>query len=548
MNMKAETPAFSWHHNMPYHAPAVAASAKSLARLRLETRGALTFALIILAMTVIASVFQYLGGNAIRHIVPTALAYGLVTWLGFAIYLKKKTGEDAAALSWAAALLLTAFSVFARYNYALSADWRYAVEGIHIHAVAIVSLIALQFLYHRRIYLTFFFLFAVNWVLFLYLAHYNGVEMHMVGIVNGVPLHGRVVILVQLYFFLMVLVIGYINYRNIPAIEDFDALTTEQRDTILGKSEAERRTVEEIRDRMDDLFAQLDGLNGEIAAFNNRLQAQASTFEEISAAIEEITSTSERIAAAAARQVEGSAEMEFTLGEFFEIKDHTKARLNMSLDNIGRVLEETRLSTEIIGGVEESIREIRSQGAVIAATVNSVIGIADEINMLSLNASIEAARAGNQGRGFAVVAKEIGRLASQSAESVKKIHGALEKNAAVTGRGADTIQQAAESVKRMIVDIMQSSEKINELRDNIFLEEKFLAGIDRQMKMSVQLAGETGSGTAEQKLALNATARALENLNLEVAAMVEGIDRITESASRIADDAHTMVATAERLV
>jgi methyl-accepting chemotaxis protein len=548
MNMKAETPAFSWHHDMPYRAPAVAAAAKSLARLRLETRGALTFALIILAMTVIASVFQYLGGNAIRHIVPTALAYGLVTWLGFAIYRKKKTGEDAAALSWAAALLLTAFSVFARYNYALSADWRYAVEGIHIHAVAIVSLIALQFLYHRRIYLTFFFLFAVNWVLFLYLAHYNGVEMHLVGIVNGVPLHGRVVILVQLYFFLMVLVIGYINYRNIPVIEDFDALTTEQRDTILGKSEAERRTVEEIRDRMDDLFAQLDGLNGEIAAFNDRLQAQASTFEEISAAIEEITSTSERIAAAAARQVEGSAEMEFTLGEFFEIKDHTKVRLNMSLDNIGRVLEETRLSTEIIGGVEESIREIRSQGAVIAATVNSVIGIADEINMLSLNASIEAARAGNQGRGFDVVAKEIGRLASQSAESVKKIHGALEKNAAVTGRGADTIQQAAESVKRMIVDIMQSSEKINELRDNIFLEEKFLAGIDRQMKMSVQLAGETGSGTAEQKLALNATARALENLNVEVAAMVEGIDRITESASRIAEDAHTMVASAERLV
>ena len=62
------------------------------------------------------------------------------------------------------ALLISAFAVFARYNYVRTADWLYAVEGIHIHAVAIVSLIVLQFLYNRKIYIVFFTLFALNWV------------------------------------------------------------------------------------------------------------------------------------------------------------------------------------------------------------------------------------------------------------------------------------------------------------------------------------------------------------------------------------------------
>ena len=102
-------------------------------------------------------------------------------------------------------------------------------------------------------------------------------------------------------------------------------------------------------------------------------------------------------------------------------------------------------------------------------------------------------------------------------------------------------------MKRMIAEMVQSSGKINELRDNIFLEEKFLTGIEKQMRSNIQLAGETGAGTAEQKLALEATTRALENLNTEVAAMVEGIGRISESSRRIAEDARALLEAAESL-
>ncbi len=535
---------------MPFIRPADSEAESSdagFAKKTLEVRGALIFTSILLTMTLLAAVFQYLGGNAIRHIIPTTLAYGLCVVLGGIIYRRKKLGENTGGISWAVSLLITAFAVYARYNYALTADWLYAVEGIHIHAVAIVSLISLQFLYNRTIYLVNFLLFSVNWALFMYLAHLNGVEMHMLGIVDGVVQHGRVVILVQLYFYLMVLVIGYINYKNIPVIEDFDALTARQRETIIRKSRAERRTSGEIVTGINDLFFRLETLDRELSLFNSRLQNQASTFEEISASVEEITSTAENISSMASRQVEGNADMEYTLKEFFEIKNHTRERLNASLDNMSGVLKESETGAEILDSVEQSIGEIKGQSDVIAETVNIIIDIAEEINMLSLNASIEAARAGNQGRGFAVVAREIGRLAGATGESVKKIQQVLSRNAEVTDRGVVVIRRGSESVKRMIGDIVQSSGKINELRDNIFLEEKFLEGIDRQMKMNLQVAGETGTGTLEQRTALEAVTGALENLSTEVSAMVEGIVRISETSARIYGDAQALLAVAGEL-
>jgi methyl-accepting chemotaxis protein len=93
----------------------------------------------------------------------------------------------------------------------------------------------------------------------------------------------------------------------------------------------------------------------------------------------------------------------------------------------------------------------------------------------------------------------------------------------------------------MIDQMRQSSRKIDDLRDNIFLEEKFLKGIDRQMKMNVQLSRETGTGTEEQKTALEATTRAVENLSLEVAHMADSINNITDAAMKISEEASSLL-------
>lgn len=517
------------------------------AKQRLEIKGAFLYCVILTCMTVLAAVFQRLGGSDIRNILPTTIAYAFVIFLASIIYKRKKQNRDAAALSWIVAFLTTAFAIYAKYNYALKVDWQYAVEGIHINAVSIITLLVLQFLYNRRVYMFFFVIVSVHWFVFLYVAYLHGVEMPMQGIVNGVPRHG-LISLTQIYFFLVMVLVGYINYKNIPVIEEFDNITSTQKDRIEAQAARERGLAGEVQTMVKNLFARMDMLNAELKNFNEKIQSQASTFEEMSATLEEILSSSEKIASVAEQQVDANSNMDFTMQEFFEIKNQTKDKLNAALENLDSVVRRTNEGDVILSEVEASINEIKLQSDRISETTSLIVDIADKINLLSLNASIEAARAGEHGRGFAVVADEIGKLAAQTGDGIKEIEAALSVNTAKTDAGVTTIKTASATIKRMIEQMLESSSRINDLRDNIFLEEKFLSSIDRQMKMNVELSRETGTGTEEQKTALESTSKVLENLNAELSTMVDGIQRIASASQEIYDDAKMLIARADQTV
>lgn len=345
----------------------------------------------------------------------------------------------------------------------------------------------------------------------------------------------------------MVLV-GYINYKNIPVIEEFDNITSTQKDRIEAQAARERGLAGEVQTMVKNLFARMDMLNAELKNFNEKIQGQASTFEEMSATLEEILSSSEKIASVAEQQVDANSNMDFTMQEFFEIKNQTKDKLNAALENLDSVVRRTNEGDVILSEVEASINEIKLQSDRISETTSLIVDIADKINLLSLNASIEAARAGEHGRGFAVVADEIGKLAAQTGDGIKEIEAALSVNTAKTDAGVTTIKTASATIKRMIEQMLESSSRINDLRDNIFLEEKFLSSIDRQMKMNVELSRETGTGTEEQKTALESTSKVLENLNAELSTMVDGIQRIASASQEIYDDAKMLIARADQTV
>lgn len=515
------------------------------AKQQLEIKGAFLYCVLLTFMTILATVFQWLGGSDLRTIFPTTFAYTVVIVLAAFIYKKKKQNKSAILLSWIVAFLTTAFAIFAKYNYAFKADWQYAVEGVHINAVSIITLLVLQFLYNRRLYLFFFSIVSVHWFVFLYIAYMHGVPMPMHGIVNGVPYHG-VVSVSQIYFFMVMVLVGYINYKNIPVIEEFDQITSSQKERIEKQAAEERRLIHEVRSMVKNLFARMDVLNVELTGFNGKLQEQASTFEEMSATLEEILSASEKIALDAEQEVEANSDMDFTMREFFEIKEQTKNKLNATLENLDSVVKSTNEGDVILMEVEASINGIKSQSDRISETTSLIVDIADRINLLSLNASIEAARAGEYGRGFAVVADEIGKLATQTGDGIKEIESALSVNTSKTDAGVATIKKASTTIKRMIDQMIESSGRINELRDNIFLEEKFLSSIDRQMKMNVDLSRGTCTGTEEQKVALESISKELENLNAELSVMASGIQRIADTSQEIYNEAKTLIDRAEQ--
>ncbi|HPJ43770.1 MAG TPA: methyl-accepting chemotaxis protein, partial [Spirochaetota bacterium] len=164
---------------------------------------------------------------------------------------------------------------------------------------------------------------------------------------------------------------------------------------------------------------------------------------------------------------------------------------------------------------------------------------------LSLNASIEAARAGEHGRGFAVVAGEIGKLAFSTTESIKEIDKALALNSEVTGRGASVIKDSSSVIKEMINDITGNTGSIQDIQKSLTVEESHLATILQQMGVNINLARAIGTGTEEQKIAIENTSDALEGLNQIVSEMVREINDLSASSENIYSGARELLEKTE---
>lgn len=219
-------------------------------------------------------------------------------------------------------------------------------------------------------------------------------------------------------------------------------------------AEAERtRLLDGIRDAVNHLSAASHEILATTAEQARSAQEQASSVTETAATVEELTRTAEQ-ARGRAEEVAQSAR------KADEVSQSGK-------DAVSRTFAAMEQVREQVESTAESILALAERAQAISKIIVSVDDLADQTNLLAINASIEAARAGEYGKGFAVVATEIKTLAEQSKKAtnqVREILGDIQRatNTAVisTEQGTRTVEEARQVVKR-------AEETINQLTATI---------------------------------------------------------------------------------
>ncbi|MVW75612.1 HAMP domain-containing protein [Pseudomonas sp. R-22-3w-18] len=261
--------------------------------------------------------------------------------------------------------------------------------------------------------------------------------------------------------------------------------------------------IEQIADGDGDLRVRLDVLsNDELGklshAFNRFLDKLQPLIKEVGRVTGEVESSAQNLAGMAAandRLISGehaAVDQVSTAATEMSSAVHEVARNAQHAADAARQAEsQSRDAAQVVGATISSIRQLahevesasnsiqtlEQEAANIGAVLAVIRGIAEQTNLLALNAAIEAARAGEQGRGFAVVADEVRALAARTQESTKDIQAMIERlqigvqNAVkATHAGSDKARQSVEQasgVDQALTDTSDSVQRINDMTAQI---------------------------------------------------------------------------------
>lgn len=291
----------------------------------------------------------------------------------------------------------------------------------------------------------------------------------------------------------------------------------------LGTGDLRARLPETASDSRNELDLLSTQVNKTVDGMRVLLDGVSASAREVGSAARDLSHSSQEVANASFRQSEAAGEMAAAVEQvtvsISQVADHAGDAATITQEEKESSRQGRQMAEEVITEMHRIERSVRESGTLvdslgrrsteIAGIVRLIQDVAEQTNLLALNAAIEAARAGEQGRGFAVVADEVRKLAERTANATREIGKVISGVQTETGQVVSQMHKVAQDVSSGVDKVQRAGE--------------MLATIQERADRTADVVEDIASATREQQSASTTVAQRLES----VAQMAEANAAIT---------------------
>lgn len=378
-------------------------------------------------------------------------------------------------------------------------------------------------------------------------------EADVRGSINSVILTMVLVFIVAIVIFAVIIVI--VARRVVGSISTVISSVVALSDGDLSTNEQASSAIREIDDIGSNVFGLSNKLKEIVGDVKNASAMSGKQAKELAGTSEQISDTSDSVSTAVQEMAKGATDQADTVQRATEninllsdaiqtVADNAEqlataaAEMNDASMRSAEALQDLASNMDTMGeavsGISETMTATNRAVQSVNEKVDGITSIASQTNLLALNASIEAARAGEAGRGFAVVAEEIGKLATESAQTAQEIRGEMsllldhaqdaskktEEISNIKNNVDQVLQETTGTINDLIANVNSTvdgvntisglTEECNASKEQIVDAMSSLSAISEENAASTQ---ETGASMEELNATVNGLAAAADNLN-----------------------------------
>lgn len=274
-----------------------------------------------------------------------------------------------------------------------------------------------------------------------------------------------------------------------------------------------RETLRSLQESFTRLALAAKEISDATSSVSDNIQSESANSEQITASIEEISAGMENVAGNAKFQNETMDQLLSQITRLSEFINTMSGLIRGTSELTGRMSGEARDGEQSLHAMKTSMDNIIESSKDMTNILKIINDISDQINLLSLNAAIEAARAGDAGKGFAVVADEISQLADQTAASVKDIGNLLSINNAEISNGQKGVETSISLISRMIDEVTEigsMSQKILAIMED---ELRMKDAVENDARRVKDISDEIAHATEENKVGIAEISRSINDIS-----------------------------------